>query len=123
MEASGGSGSYEGDPIGTVDPANFGDFVDYVVSRFEVTRMPVDQSVIDYIKTQVLPGDAEWEQGVRNGKIDVTKTQDILVEALEASGDVADSVGQPTLDLTIAEPTFIKVVEGRWHCPFPFLIC
>jgi hypothetical protein len=123
MEASGFGGGQEGGGTELLNPADRGDFVADIVSNFERNRMAVASDVVAYIRGTVLVGDKEWEDGVRDGRIDLSQTHKILVEALEESGALADRVGRPMLDITLAEPTFVEVVHDRWNCPYPFLIC
>jgi hypothetical protein len=123
MELAGSGGGDRFGSAGTIDPSSRGDFVDYVVGSFASNRMPVESDVVAYIREEVFVDDKEWEQGVRSGRIDVEKTHAILTEALEATAELADRVGRPTVDMDLAPRTFIEVVEGRWKCPYPFLLC
>jgi hypothetical protein len=122
MEGAGSGRGSERGGAPTMDPSNLGDFLQDLINEFERNRMPVDSEVIDYIRNVVLVGEKEWEDGVRNGRIDVSQTRTILLEALEATGQLADRVGHPLVDMTLAEPTFVQVMERR-NCPYPIMIC
>jgi hypothetical protein len=122
MEGSGSGGRHGAGGQQVIDPSNPGEFVDYVISSFESNRMAVDSAVVAYIRKEVIVEGREWEDGVRNGRIDLAQTQEILAAALGATAALAERVGRPMIDLTLATPTLDEVIEGR-GCPYPFRRC
>lgn len=121
--AGAGAGYGGGLEVGLIDPSDRGEFIDQIVRDFEQNGTTVDQPVVDFIKKEAVIGDSEWEKGVKSGRLNVHRTRQILIEGLEASADAASRAGRPSVDVSIARPTFIEVVEGRWQCPYGFLLC
>jgi hypothetical protein len=102
-------------------------FVDEVLNGLVVTGgIEVSDQVRDYILTEVLRPDDEWFNGLRDGRLDVDFTADVLRQALGESMSRQQPLLQgphgPILGIEGVDATFREVVASR-NCMFPFWFC
>lgn len=110
-------------------------FVDAVLNDFvERTGTSVADTVREFILDDVLVPDEQWDAALRDERLDTGQVYEILTEALSVSADRTeqsrpDAAQEPAAetaavaDRSLAAGAFRDVIEGRWHCPFPFIFC
>jgi plasmid stability protein len=94
-----------------------------VVDEFEVREMGVDESVVHYILSEVLAPEPEWNAAAEQGRFTEEQVREILFEALLESKRLAKEASLGAVDLESARRSFPLVVDMRFHCPVPFMIC
>lgn len=82
----------------------------------------VEPEARSYILREVLADDSEWE-----AQVGLTfRAQDvgeILEESLRRAADLSRERGARAIDRRTAEQAFREIVEIKYECPYPFLIC
>ncbi len=109
--------------VAVIDPNDRGKFIDQIVTDFDQSRMNIDAAVVSFIKKETIVGEPKWALGLKSGQLNPATVRQVLLEALETSASAARAAGHSSIDMSIARPTFIEVVEGRWRCPYGFLLC
>lgn len=111
-----------GDSV-SVAPVGRMNFVRSIVDDFERNRLGVDEQAVDYILTAVMPSERRWADEVRAGRVDLSLVDRALRDALEEAGSDAEGSGRLTVTRADVELVFPRVLEARWHCPYPLLLC
>lgn len=117
----GGERGDSGDTISV--PEGRDEFVSQVVSDFEGRRIGVEYEVVGYILSQVLEPEDKWRAGLEEGRFELSWIARLIEESLDLAADRAEQRDRLVIDVSLAEPAFHEVVEGRYRCAFPFLIC
>jgi hypothetical protein len=107
----------------TFEGAGRGEFAEAVFREFERHELGIDGEVLDYVLTDVLIPDPEWETAVAAGRLDLDQTALILYESLARAKELTLSAGELVIRRSTAVPAFLEIVESRYRCPFGFLIC
>jgi hypothetical protein len=72
---------------------------------------------------EVVVRDPEWSTGVSAGRINVPQVQQIFSEGLDAAAARAATLGTRRINRPVAEYGLTNVVQRKYRCPYPFLIC
>jgi hypothetical protein len=96
-------------------------FVDAVLNDVvERTGLTIPDVMRHYILADVLKPDDAWREGLNAGRFDRDQAAEILGEAIT---ETMHELGDRALDHSVMEEMFHRVIEDRWHCPFPFVFC
>lgn len=98
-------------------------FVRSIVDEFERNSLGVDERVVDYILSAALPAEPDWAAALESGRVNLHDVQAALMDALSESGQQVRASGGYLVDLATAKQVFPAVVQARWHCPYPLLLC
>lgn len=116
-------GAYGGGGAVIAAPVGRGDFVEALVSGFELRRIGVDRAVVGYVLDEVLAPEEDWQQGIEDGRVDLEHVSRLITESLDEAADVAERRTRLVIDEPIARAAFWKVIHERRNCAFPFMIC
>jgi hypothetical protein len=110
---------------GGTTTAGFGreEFVRSVVDRYEATGLGVDESVVDYMLSDVVVDESRWYAGLDTGRIDVEVLANALTDALQRAARYSEDQGRLIVSRRSAEVTFRPVIEQEWRCPYGLWWC
>jgi hypothetical protein len=81
----------------------------------------LEKPALDYVLAEVLPADDEWTNVWRRAQ--PRRVESILQESFQRAAELSRDRGRGSVDRTTAEQAFHEIVEAKYHCPYPFLIC
>jgi hypothetical protein len=97
--------------------------MDSINEFYRRERFPVASAVREYILRTTLTDPTDFQSGFNTGKFVTSEVRSLLVEALAASKEAAVGRGLGEIDVFAAEVGFERIIDAKYRCPYPFIIC
>jgi hypothetical protein len=84
------------------------------------TDVELEPSALDYVVDEVLPSGNDWTRAWSSLR---DESGLVLQESFQRAAELSREKGRRSIDRPTAEEAFHEIVESKYNCPYPFLIC